>query len=313
MKTKKIFRLGFLLIGLLALIATGCKKDTTTNKKNSDTATLQQLTKDENNVSNVSDDASNDANAVLSGVTTLKITGPWLCNVTVDSTSIINDTITYYLTYNGLNCSGNLLRTGKQEIRKKAGTFWGQAGTVVITKLIDFHITHVYSGKTLVLNGTRTFENVSGGFIWQLGSGVTSVVHRVTGTMLATFDDGTTRTWNIARQQVYTGTLTQLVLTTDGFGTADGYNNLVTWGISRNGEQFYTQVTQSVVHRQACNWNPVSGIMIHQVPSDNKSATVTYGYDDNNLPVTGDNCPTRYRVDWVKNGFSGTMFLPLPN
>ncbi len=311
MKTKKIFQLGFLLIAVLTFVAAGCKKDSTSNGKNSDTASLQQLTKDENNVTKISDDASNDANAVLSGAT-LKMVGPWLCNVTVDSTATANDTIVYYLTYNGLNCNGNIFRTGKQEVRKRVGTVWGQPGTVVLTKLINFHITHVYSGKSMTLNGTRTHENVSGGFIWQLGNGVTSVVHKITGSMQATFDDGSTRTWMIARQHVYTGTLTQLVMTTDGFGSADGYNNLATWGLNRNGEQFYSQITQSIVHKQACDWNPVAGTIIHQVPSDNKTATVSYGYDDNNLPVTGDNCPTRYRIDWVKNGNSGTIFLQLP-
>jgi predicted secreted protein len=246
--------------------------------------------------------------------TTLKMTGSWLCNVTVDSTAVVNDTITYYLTYNGLNCNGKLIRTGKQEIKKKVGTHWGMTGATVITTLIDFHVVHVNSGKAITLNGTRTHENVSGGFIWQLGTGgATSIVHKITGNLQATFDDTTTRTWSLARQLVYTGTPTALVMTTDGFGSADGYSNLITWGVSRNGEQFYTQVLQSVVHRQACNWDPVSGIVKHQVPSDNKSATVTYGYDSNNQPITGDECPTRYRVDWVKNGHSGTMFLPLPN
>ena len=312
MKTQKIFRLGFILIALLAIVATGCKKDNTTNTKSSDTSSLQQLTKDEDNVTHVSDDASNDANVVLSGSTPKMFDPYWPCHVTLDSTRTSNDTITYYLTYNGTNCNGHLIRTGKQEVKIKVGTYWGQSGTVVITKLINFTVTHVYSGKTVKLNGTRTFENVSGGLIWQL-NGTNSITQRISGTMQATFDDNSTRTWHIARQHVFTGTLPdQLVLTTDGFGVAGGYTNLFTWGTTRNGEQFYTKDSVAVLHKQVCNWNPVSGVIVHQVPSDDKKATVTYGYDDNNQPVTGDNCPTRYRVDWEKNGNFGTIFLPLP-
>lgn len=313
MKTMNLFKAGLLLIAALAVLASGCKKDETTNNGNKDTASLQQLTKDENEVSTISDEAGNDANAALSGGNNgLKYNGPWLCNVTIDSLLLANDTIVLYLTYNGLNCNGTLDRHGKQEVRRKASTFWGQAGTVVISKLIDFQVTRVATGKSMTLNGTRQMENVSGGVMWQLGNGLTSIVHRMSGSMQATFDDGTTRTWNIARQIVFTGNIGgTLVRTTDGFGSAEGYDNLSTWGTTRNGEQFYTQITQSVVHKQACQWKPCSGMVYHQVPSDNKTALVTFGYDDNNQPITGDDCPTRYRIDWAKNGYSGTIFMPL--
>jgi hypothetical protein len=129
--------------------------------------------------------------------------------------------------------------------------------------------------------------------------------------MTASFDNGTSRAWNVARQLTYTGTPGQFVLTVDGFGTSGEFANLVVWGTNRQGEEFFTQITQSVVHKQTCDWNPVSGIKIHQIPSDSKSATITFGFDSNNQPVVGDDCPTRYRIDWQKNNQSGTRYLPL--
>ena len=129
--------------------------------------------------------------------------------------------------------------------------------------------------------------------------------------MNVTFDDNTTRTWNVARQRTFTGTIGQLNMTVDGFGADGSYNNLVVWGINRNGENFYTQITQSIVFRETCNWDPCSGVKIHQIPSDSKKATITFGYNDLNEPVVGDECPTKYRLDWEKGTHSGTVYLPL--
>jgi hypothetical protein len=116
--------------------------------------------------------------------------------------------------------------------------------------------------------------------------------------------------WNVARQKTFTGTPpNNLILTTDGFGAAGEYNNLLVWGVNRQGENFYSQIQQSIVHRQVCDWNPVSGIKKHAIPADNKSATLTFGYDSSNQPVTGNACPTKFRFDWQKNNNSGTVYL----
>jgi len=309
MKTKKFAWLSFLLIAVLGLTLGGCQKEKNKDS-NADSSSLQQLSKDEENIQYASDEAMNDANQVLSG-NFLKTTQFWPCNATIDSTGVVNDTITFYITYNGPNCNGRLYRTGQVEIKKKVGTRWIQPGATVIVKFINLTITKVATGKSLILNGTRTFQNVSGGHLMMLGNGLDALVHRIWGSVQATFDDNTTRIWNIARQRTFTGSMGALVMTIDGFGTDGGYPNLVCWGTNRHGENFYTQITLSVVHKESCGFDPCSGIKIFQIPSDNKSATITFGYNDQNEPISGNECPTRYRVDWVRNSHSGTLYLPL--
>ena len=306
MKTRHLIRLMALLIVVIGFSVTGCKKDKTDNSS-VDPTSLQQLANDENQVQNASDEAMNDVNLLLSAGT-LKSTENLPCHATIDST-IINDTITKRITYNGLNCNGTRYRTGQVEIKKRVGTHWFQAGATVTVKHINFTITKVSNQKTITLNGTKTHQNVSGGVIAQLGNGVTSIVYRTWGLETVTFSDTTTRAWNIARQQTFTGTPTALVMTLDGFGNAGQYSNLVVWGINRKGENFFTQITQSVVLRQACEWDPCSGIKIHQIPSDSKSATLTFGYDRHDQPITNGDCPAKYKVDWQKNNHSGTIYL----
>lgn len=309
MKTKSFFSYAAVALFLGVITFSGCSKDNEETKQ-VDTSSLQKLSADESNIEDMTDEALTDASNMMGGGT-LKSTDRVPCNATIDSATVANDTLAVYITYDGLNCRGTKFITGQVISKRKVGEYWGMAGTTVKVEFINYSVTRVATNKTLVLNGKKTFQNVSGGFIWQLGSVATSIVHRASGTMLATFDNGTTRLWNFARQRVFTGNPNELVMTVDGFGTADGYENLAAWGINRDGEQFYTQINQSIVHNDLCDWRPVTGIKYHQVPADGKSATITFGYDANNQPVINGDCPTKYRLDWVKNGNSGTVYLPL--
>jgi hypothetical protein len=311
MKTKKFPNLAIILVSAIVLTFASCAKDDL-NQGLADPSSLEQLSVDENNVENILNDAEGDITSVLSNNGNGLKSTAWLpCNATVDSTAKINDSITIYITYNGLTCNGKRNRTGKIEIKKKAGSHWEQAGAAVIYKYVDFTVTRVATGKSVKLNGTKTFVNVNGGHRWQVGTTINSYVERISGSMQAIFDNGTSRTWNVARQVTYTGTQGHYIMSIDGFGSAGSYQNLVTWGINRQDEEFFTQISQSIVYKQSCDWDPTSGIKIHQIPSDNKSATLTFGYTAKNEPISGDECPARYRVDWQRNNKSGTSFLPL--
>ena len=308
MKTKNLSRFTFLLFVVIGLSLAGCKKDKNTDPSD-DSSSLQQLSKDEESVESASDESMNDVNFFLSDGN-LKSTNLLPCNATVDSTAVVNDTITIYITYDGLNCSGTRFRTGQVQIRKHIGTQWFQAGATVMIRHINFTITKVSSQKSITLNGVKVHKNVSGGVIWQLGNGINAIVHRTWGHLNVTFDDGTTKTWNVARQKTYTGNPPgNLVLTTDGFGSVGEFDNLVVWGINRQGEGFYTQIIQPIVHRQVCSWDPVSGIKKHAIPSDSKSATLTFGFDSNNQPISGNECPAKFKLDWQRNNNSGTVYL----
>lgn len=311
MKTKTLSNLAIILFSAIALTFTSCAKEDLAAGM-ADPATLEQLATDENDVESIMNDAEGDITSVMSNNGSgLKSTQWKPCDASVDSMAVLNDTVTIYITYDGKSCNNKHKRTGKIEIKMKVGTHWNQAGATVIYKFINFTVTRIDNNKKVTLNGTKKFVNVNGGHRWQVGSEITSYVEKVSGTMQASFDNGTSHTWNVARQITYTGTAGQYIMTIDGFGSAASYQNLVVWGYNRQGEEFYTQITQSIVCRQVCSWDPISGIKIHQIPVDDKSATISFGYDSNNQPIVGDNCPERYRVDWQRNNKSGTSYLPL--
>jgi hypothetical protein len=315
MKTKIIIKLSLFLFAILVISFTGCKKDNSTTQTTTDTTSLQNLSTDEAQVNKASDEAMNDINNVLAGGQgTLKATESLPCNATLDSTAVMNDTITYYITYNGKNCDGNLYRTGQIEIKKHVNTHWYQAGATVIYSYINYRVYHVlHPAKYIIMNGTKTYENVTGGLLFQLLiNNMDSIIHKEWGSMTITFENNTTRSWDIARQLKYTSASSKLILTTTGFGTAGNFSNLVIWGLNRDNEQFYDQIIVPNVFRQACEWDPCSGQKNDTIPAKNKGIKITWGYDSNNQPITNGDCPTRYKVDWWMNNQSGTMYLILP-
>ncbi|MFO8128458.1 MAG: hypothetical protein R6T99_00965 [Bacteroidales bacterium] len=310
MKTKSQIFFILMLIASLSLFFIACEKEEKDSEPNVNegSTTVQEVSADDNFQQKVSDDIMLDVEMILSGGNQRSF--DWLpCNATIDSTNVINDTITYHISYHGLNCPENLYRTGQVEIMKDVNTHWYMAGASVIVKIMNLEVTRVATGQSITINGTKTHTNVTGGLLIQLGYGVNQVIHRTAGFMTIEFDDNTNRTWNIARRLVYTGTLGAFEVAMDGLGEAGVYGNLVTWGVSRSGDQFYISIPQTVTVKQECLWNPVSGQQDIEIPSENTGATITYGYDSNNQVVPPGECPVKYKVDWYVNGASGTIFL----
>jgi len=316
MKATFYLKISMFLFAAGVLFLSGCKKEPVEpGQDDTSSASIQQISQDDNQIQKIDDDINLDIEVMMTQGGLKSTT--WLpCNATIDSTSIVDDTITYYITYHGLNCRENLYRTGRVEVKKQVGMHWIMPGATVMVTIINLQVTHVNSGKTVVINGTKSHTNVTGGLLVQLGMGINTIVHRTHGFMTVNFDDGSNRSWNIARRIVYNGTFNigtgyfdELSIGVDGFGSVGGYTNLVTWGVGRNGDQFYISVPQVVHHVLACNFNPVNGVQSIDIPSKNKGATLTFGFDEYNQPVVPPACPSKYRLDWYHGTHSGTIYL----
>jgi hypothetical protein len=306
MKTKNLIKLGFITIAVVGITVSGCKKKNN-DETPTDTTSLSQVSKDENYFSIASDDAMMDANDVVYSAKEIQT----VCDATV-SNSTSGDTIIRSITYNGISCPAHpfRLRTGQIIVKRLTNTTWGTPLATIWVTFVNYKVTK--NNKFIIINGTKTLQNVTGGFLSSL-NGSNTITHQVTGVVQVTFDDNTTRSWNIARKKTFSGTYpNQLVLKIEGIGSSNNYSNLVVWGINRHGEQFYTQINQPIIHNQICAWNPDAGVKVFQIPSDNKKAIVTFGYNSQNQPVTVINgtsdCPTKYKLEWEKNNATGTIY-----
>jgi hypothetical protein len=315
MKPKIIYTLSIILVAIIVIFlsSSGCKKHSDNNEESSssaDTTELGAVSTDDDEVKGASEEAVSDANNVMSQKTT-KSTETLPCNVTVDSSSVVGDTITYNLTYNGYNCANLLKRSGLVSVKRNIHIPWISAGSTVLVILNNFDVTNIHTGDSFLLNGKLTLKNVSGGRLDQIGNGITSVIHQDWGALAVTFDNGSVYTWNFDRQRTFSGTQGSLKIQSSGLGSQNGYTTLITWGTTRMGNIFYEQIPDYVEHWANCYYHGAVGKDYITLPANLIKVNSTFGFDKNHQPLTGTDCPGSYRTDWTVGTMTGSFFMDL--
>ena len=114
--------------------------------------------------------------------------------------------------------------------------------------------------------------------------------------MSITFEDGTKRVWQIARQRLYTiannGTITITGTHQEGSKT-----NISEWGTDRFGRSFTTSITEPLVISGGCEYRLISGKITHERQSG--LATAVFGLDAQGAPVI---CPPGsfyFKLSWT--------------
>lgn len=306
-------KLQVILIAVLALSVSflSCKKSDKTATDNTD---LVIHSDDQADFSQATDDIANDVNTTIDNFNAVDgfvgsadgITG-LPCNATavLDSSNGLRRVT---ITYNGLNCAGNLNRVGVVVLTMPLAQHWRDVGAVLTVNIQNLRITRIRDGKSITVNGTKIFTNVSGGRLRDLAS-LGTIVHTITSPgVTVTFDNGTQRVWQIAKQRTFTFN-NGIVITTIGTHTDGTTTGISEWGTNRFGNTFVTAITQPMVIRQDCSFRLVSG----QVTHSRLLATVvaTFGLDAAGNPVS---CPAGtfyFKVVWTgANGIVRTFILP---
>ena len=298
------------IIFSFSLLFIACQKnagsDTDTDYSNESTVHSD----DQSRFSGEMDAVADDASAALDGTPGFsgRSDQVQLCNATVVVDTVSNPrTIT--ITYNGLNCFGNRTRTGVVVISMAQGVRWKNAGAVVTVNIQNLRITRISDNKSITINGTHTYTNVSGGLLINLPT-LGTITHTISSNnMSVTFDNNSQRTWQVAKQRVFTYN-NGIVVTTTGTHTAGGVTGIAEWGTNRFGRAFTTAISQPLVVRQDCNFRLTSGQVVHTLPVFN--ANVTFGLDASGNPTT---CPGAgpYYMKIIWTGPSGnphTIILP---
>jgi hypothetical protein len=298
-------------IFFLATIFTGCKKETSPADDNNATEVSVQ-SDDQARFSTEIEAVANDADLALesssnfagrmNGVQTI------ICDATLVFDTVSNPrTIT--ITYSGVNCWGSRTRTGVVVLSMAQGVHWKNAGATLTVNYQNLKITRVIDNKSITINGTQTFTNVSGGLLFNLPT-LGTITHTITSSnMSVTFDDNTQRTWQVAKQRVFTYN-NGVVITSSGTHTDGNNTNIAEWGLNRFGHAFASSTVQPLVIRQDCDFRLVSGEVKHTTPL--VTATATFGLDASGSPTS---CPGSghyyFKVVWTgTNGNSATVILP---
>lgn len=295
----------------IATTFTACKKNDAPPVEA--TPEIQAHADDQNQISANLDDVLNEVNGALEATPTFsgRVQNSQntnsLCNVSAVADTT-NNTWKITLTYNGNDCAGKHFRNGTVVVSTPAGTRWKNAGAAVTVTLQNLKIKRLSDNKSVTLNGSQTFTNVTGGLVINLAS-AQNITHTVaSNNMSITFDDNSQRTWNIARKRMFTYN-NGAVMAIHGIGTNGSITNAAEWGMNRFGRAFTTSITQPLVFRQDCNGRLTGGEIKHEGFA---TATATFGLDKNGASTT---CPGAgayyYKLTWTGPG-GNTLSALLP-
>ena len=289
----------FIVAATMGIIYTGCKKKdttpaaTTTTTTTDDTPQQEQSAADQATVENETNNSINDANNAVSGSTSLRAANAasLVSNARIDSIAKRQLRVTYF------GKSSDSLRIRSGSITIQLDTAWHISGAVLTITFSNYKVTNVGTGKSITFNGTHVITNVNGGAIANITTN--TVVHKIRGNISITFDDGTVRSWSIARKRSYYLTSSQLTESLTGDTTVNTYSNVTMWGTNRAGETFYVSTPSPVVDYIAnsnCLLKPISGQRIFYLTHN---ITATYGVDASGNAEPAGTCPYGYMLNWT--------------
>ncbi len=286
----------------VGILFTACKKNKDEEPITPADDTYQQSmsAEDQTRVENESNLSMDDVSLAVEGVWSTKSANSLpSCGVSVDTVNTANTGL-ITLTYDdSTNCNGRA-RSGIIKIQlpfiSGAITKWRYAGSKITLTYINYKITRLSDNKSLTFNGMHSVENVSGGLLINITSG-NSLVHKIRGNMVLTFDDGSQRTWGAARIRTFSiaNNIVSAQLAAD---TTINGNLVAMWGTNRANQSFSIGIPTPVVVNifgGTCLYKPLSGQRVHYGLS--RTITVTYGVDANGNAASG--CPYGYKINWT--------------
>ncbi len=305
--------LAFLTVALCTgLLFTACKKSDNTDNSTTRNAQMATQADDESMLSGEMDDAAKDVTMVIESDNSFSGNNAVLERMVCDATIAVNkdsDPMTMTITYDSASCSAARLRSGVIVVSMAKGTEWKNAGATVMVTYHDLKITRTNDKKSVLINGSHIYTNVSGKLLYQLPiSG--PIVHTIlSSNMSISFDNGTARTWNVSKKHTFTYD-GGIVLSVSGMHTEGNVTDIAAWGMNRFNNSFTTVISTPVVVKQTCNFRITGGVVVHTTTA--YTATVTFGLDATGA-VTG--CPGEghyyYHLNCTtKKGESLSIVLP---
>ena len=289
----------------LTLIFTACQKDSSSDSTASQSEEASKHSDDQSSFSSDIDEIDSDVNLAMESSSSFSGRGndiqSLMCNATV-TIDTLNNPRSITIVYNGLNCVGNYSRTGTLKISMPNNIRWKDAGAAITVTATNLKITRVIDNKSITINGSHVYTNVTGGLLANL-SALGTIRHTVTSdNMSVTFDNGSQRTWKIAQQREFTFN-NGINITTTGLHSENGVNGIAEWGTNRFGRAFTSAIVTPVVIRQDCSFRITSGKIQHKTTLVDASAT--FGLDITGAPTT---CPAG--LYYMKIEWTGPLNVP---
>jgi len=219
----------------------------------------------------------------------------------------------YKIVY-GANCGRKVLSGSISATRIPSNGKWRDVGSVIRLDYSNYTVKFDANGQTLIFNGSLYVTNVNGGLVYEtilLGS---TIIHKVRGNLMVTFDNGKTRQWSIYKKRTYAApgkSIANLTLEL----SADSTGNIAEIGTNKAGQQFITTIPNPFV-MQNCNtsgaWTGpfimTRGKLTYTVAPNSLTAEPGFALVSGVITPRNDCNSTGYKLTWVIGGTTTTKF-----
>jgi len=311
---KTFIRSLFATTAILMVALSSCKKNDSDSSGDDQNNKISVQSDDQGRFSNSINDVTNDAVLSIGAIPAFSGRGTETTTDICNASTVLDSTATdrrLVITYNGPSCYGYVSRNGTVTLTMPLGQHFSDVGATLTATYTNLIITRLSDGKSITINGSHTITNVTGGRIWELASLGTIIYDINSPGMNITFEDGTTRTWQVARRRTYSMENNSMVVSITGTHTEGTTENVSEWGTTRYGNPFTASINSPLQVRQSCDFRLTGG----QVTYDFQHATVvgTFGLNSAGEPTTcpGLGNPYYCKLVWTgSNGLVYTVIVP---
>ena len=297
------------------LIFTSCSKFKTNSTANPN---AQQHNEDISNIKSESDNVNTDVNTIMSQMPAFgknsSVQSFSICGATIDSTHANGSQPYIIINFDGTTVCSNpsRIRGGSIKVQLISGAHWSTAGAVAELTYTNYKVTYPsLNNHSLTFNGIKHLTDVSG-IDWvnyYFTGGVTATLKERTYNMTVSFDNSSqTSSWNSARLTTWVVSgYTNISATVNG-DTIMGGKTIDSWGQTRYGTNFTTQMIQPWVSGTTCGWwNPTQGN--YTSVTDSFTVTALLGVNSSGNQVSS-GCAYGFKLNWtLANNYSGQAIL----
>lgn len=297
------------------LVFTSCTKVKTGTTAADSNAS--QHNQDVTNVKSESDNVNTDVNNVMVNMSAFGKTNSnqaiSICGATIDSSHASGSQPYIILNFDGTTVcpNPNRIRSGKIKVQLISGTHWSDSNAMLLLTYTNYKIQYpALNNHYLTFNGTKYLTDVSGidWLTYYLTGGTTATLKERTYNMTVSFENGYTASWNCARLTTWTvSNYATFTATVNGDTTMAG-KTIDSWGVTRFGTNFTTQMIQPWVSGTTCGWwNPTSGQYTSVTDSFTVSALLGVNSSGNQQ---NSGCAYGLKLDWnYGTRYSGEAIL----
>ena len=313
MKQLKSFFSGIVVVSSLLITLASCEKKEAFEKETG------EVSEDTKNIQSCIDAVMNEVNGVFSEKNEFygrsDFTGAYkdsICGVEIDKAQ--KDLGIIVFNFDGKSNCSNRIRSGKIELSLQnysSGKRWSDENASIQVMFIDFKVTEENEGKNHVFNGLSNLKNISGGNAAWLVSGLQNqLIQDLTGNdILVQSKEGESIIFSLSRRYTHSFKNKVYQIEGEGTGTNNGRSNLESWGTTRDGDNFTSQILETVLWNSVCgHLKPIKGKFDIKVDKKDFNFITTLGVDENgNIMNSG--CPWGLKVEWTFKNKAGSKLF----